>query len=364
MLSAAAVLDHALEVGVDLELRRVGRLGPAVQIGLDPLHGQVGALDDAQLDRRASAPDARHRPGHQHPLRAVRFRQIGLQHDAGRQRLELVLVQHLAERGHGQVEVAVLLHVEVHELRRDAPVRVPVVMALRLAIERAESLLHDLHGVTERGEVDLARHRGDLDRDVLDVVAGQQREVGVESARRLRLAQDGLAELVQVEPDAVGPPLGQVAAQVRVLARQDQRLGLVPQTSDDRRDDQARQVLAHERAHREPDALPPFHEAGRAVALEQVVELIGDALRPPAAEGLVGERDGQLLAGRILHQPRQALGPSTLVVGLPGPRLAQQRLRQLDRAPGTLPADDGGGGSAFHRRSLPHPLSPLGRGPG
>ncbi len=172
-LRAAAVLDHALEVGVDLELRRVGCLGPAVQIGLDPLHGEVGALDDAQLDRRTPVLDARHRPGRQRPLDAVRLRQVGLQHDAGGERAELVLVQHLAERGDGQVEIAVLLHVEVHELGRDPPVRVLVVMALRLAIERAKPLLHDLHGVAERGEIDLARHRGDLDRDVLDVVASQ-----------------------------------------------------------------------------------------------------------------------------------------------------------------------------------------------
>src|SRR5216684_9070057 len=297
-------------------------------------------------------------------LRPVRLRQVGLQHDAGRQRPELVLVQHLAERGDGEVEIAILLHVEVDELRRDPAVRMAVVMALRLEIERTEPLLHDLHGVAERGEVDLARHRGDLHRDVLDVVAGQQREIGLEAARRLGLAQDGLAELVQVEPDAVGPALGQVAAQVGVLAGQDQRLGLVPQAGHDRRDDQARQVLAHQGAHGEADALPPLHEARRAVTLEQVVELIDDALRPPAAEGLVGERDGQLLAGRILHQPRQVLRPPPLVGRLPGPRLPQQRLRQLDRAVGSLPADDGGGGAAFHRRSLPHPLLPLPRGRG
>ncbi len=357
VLGAAAVLDHPLEVRVDLALDRVGRLGPAVQIGLDPLHREVGALDDAQLDRRAPALAPREGPGHERPLRAVRLRQIGLQHDAGRQGVELVLVEHLAERGDGEVEVAVLLHVEVHELGRHPPVRVAIVMPLRLAVEGAQPVLHHLHGVAERGEVDLARHRGDLHRDVLDVVAGQQREIRLEPPRRLGLAQDGLAELVQVETDARGAALGEVAAQVRVLAGQDQRLGLVPQAGHDRRDHEARQVLAHQGAQREPDALPPLHEARRAVALEQVVQLIRDALRPAAAEGLVGERDRELLATRVLHQAGEPLGPRALVVRLTGARLAQQRLRQLDRAASSLPTDAGAGDGACHRRSLP-PLLP------
>ncbi len=87
-----------------------------------------------------------------------------------------------------------------------------IVMARGLAVERAQPVLDALDRVPERHEVDLAAHRGDLDRDVLDVLAGQQREVGVEPARRLALAQDRLAELIEVEPDARGAALRQVAA--------------------------------------------------------------------------------------------------------------------------------------------------------
>ena len=50
VLGPAAVLEHALVVGVDLGLVLVGRLRPAVRCGLDSLHGEVGALHDAQLD--------------------------------------------------------------------------------------------------------------------------------------------------------------------------------------------------------------------------------------------------------------------------------------------------------------------------
>ena len=70
----------------------------------------------------------------------------------------------------------------------------------------------------------------------------------------------------------------------------------------------------------------------RAVALEQVGELIGDALGPPAAEGLIGERDRQLLAARVRHHAGEPARLRALVRRLPGPRLAQQGLGQLDGA--------------------------------
>ena len=85
-------------------------------------------------------------------------------------------------------------------------------MGERLAVERAEAVLDALDGVAERDEVDLAEDRGDLDRDVLDVVASQEREVRLEAAAGLALAEDGLAELVQVQPDAGAAALREVAA--------------------------------------------------------------------------------------------------------------------------------------------------------
>src|SRR5436309_4270388 len=62
VLGQAAVLEHALVLGVDLDLRLVRRLRPAVHRGLDTLHGEVRALDDAQLDRRPAAGRPRNRP--------------------------------------------------------------------------------------------------------------------------------------------------------------------------------------------------------------------------------------------------------------------------------------------------------------
>ena len=143
---------------------------------------------------------ARDGPGGEGPLHAVRVGQVGLEHDPGAERQELRLVQHLAERGHRQVEVAVLLHVEVDELRRDPPVGVAVPMPGGRAVERAQPLGDARHRGAKGDQIDLAEDGRDLHRDVLDVVAGEQREVGLQAARRLRLAEDRLAELVEVQP--------------------------------------------------------------------------------------------------------------------------------------------------------------------
>ena len=99
----AAVGDHALEVGVGLKLRRVGGLGPAVQGSFHPLHGQVGAFDNAQFDGHTAAGAARHGPGGEILLDGEGLRQVGLQDNPSTQRQELRLVQHLCEGRHGQV---------------------------------------------------------------------------------------------------------------------------------------------------------------------------------------------------------------------------------------------------------------------
>ena len=111
VLAAAAVLEHAFVVRVHLGLGLVGRLPPAVRRGLDALHDQVRALDDAELDRRAAAGMARERPFREGALDAVRVGKIGLQDDARAQQSKLRFVEHLAERRDGQVQIPILLHV-------------------------------------------------------------------------------------------------------------------------------------------------------------------------------------------------------------------------------------------------------------
>ena len=346
VLGPAAVLDHALVVGVDLELGLVGRLGPAVHGGLDALHGQVGALHDAHLDRRAAAGPALARPRGEGALHAVRVGQVGLEHDARAQGQELRLVQHLAERRHREVEVAVLLHVEVDELRRDPPVRMAVPMPRRRPVERAQPLGHARHRGAKGDEVDLAEDRRDLHRDVLDVVAGEQGEVRVQAARRLRLAEDRLAELVEVQPDARAAALVQVAPEVFFLAGQDDVLRLVAQPVHDGRHHQAGQIVRHGPAQEEGDPLPPVHVPGHPVPLEEVGELVGDALGPAAPEGLIGQGDGQLLAVRIGHHAGELAGLGSLVRGLAA---------RAPRAAGPRPARRRGGQGARRSSCRPSP---------
>jgi hypothetical protein len=302
--------------------------------GLDALHGEVGALDDAQLDGRPAARPAGHCPLGQRPLHAMRVGQIGLEDDARAQRQELRLVEDLRERGDGEVEVAVLLHVEVDELRGDPAVGMGVAVAGRRVVEPAQALGHLRHRGAKRHEVDLAEHRRHLDRDVLDVVAGEEGEIGLHAPGRLRLAEDRLAQLIQIEPHAVAAPLCQIARELAFLAGQDDVLGLVAEARHDGRHHEAREVMRHRATKKEGDALPPVHVLRHAVAREEMRELIGDALGPVAAEGLVGQGDGQPLAVRIRHHARE-LGRARVLLGrLLRARLAQQGLGQLDGAVG------------------------------
>ncbi len=89
-----------------------------LRIDLDEFIREIGTLDDADLRRCAPARPSRVGPGAQGLQRRMRVWDVGLQHDAGGQVLELVAVQHAHERLDAHLEVAVLLHVKVHERLR------------------------------------------------------------------------------------------------------------------------------------------------------------------------------------------------------------------------------------------------------
>src|SRR5439155_20671079 len=100
--------------------------------------------------------------------------------------------------------------------------------------------------------------------------------------------------------------LAQAAMQLVMLAWEDQRFGLVTSAGNDWKHDHARQVVAHDAAEHEGHSLPPLHELWSAVAMEQIAELVGDALGQATAEGLIDEGDGELLAARIIHHAGEA----------------------------------------------------------
>ena len=112
----SAVVDDPLVVGVRVLLGAPGGERPVVQRGFDLLHRQVGALDHADLDRGAAVGAAGGGPLLQSDHGGQGIGQVGLQHDAGLEVLELGLVEDPGEDRDGQVEVLVLLHVQVDEL--------------------------------------------------------------------------------------------------------------------------------------------------------------------------------------------------------------------------------------------------------
>ena len=184
-------VDAALVVGVDLGLGGVGRLGPAVNLGLDPFHRQVGALDQADLDLGPSRCTASLRPLGEPSQGIEGVGQVGLQDDPGREAGQVRLVEQLGERPDGELEVPVLLHVEVHECGRRRVRRSPV--------EHPESVLDAPEGVVEGPEVDLAGNGRDLDRHVVDLGVLDQPEGFLEASLGLPVPEHGLAEQVDVE---------------------------------------------------------------------------------------------------------------------------------------------------------------------
>ena len=134
-------------------------------------------------------------PGQQLLEHGMALGQVGLQHDAGLDVAELILGQHGREHVDGQCEVPVLLHVQVHEgARRGGP---------GCPVEPAQALGHALDGARVVVRAPLCGDRGDLRRDVGDLGAGEHLDDAIETVGGLILAEDGLAQDVDVR---AGPP--------------------------------------------------------------------------------------------------------------------------------------------------------------
>ena len=181
--------EHALVVGVSGLLGGPGGQLPAVDLGIDLLHGQVGALDDADLDARAAGGDTLGGPLLEALHGAQGVGQVGLQDDSGLVAAHFLLVEDRGEDRDGQVEILVVLHVQVEE---------GAVVAGQ-AVERQEGLDAVGDDFLEAPGVVGAGDGGDLDRDVVDVLAGDQAGDLGQTAGGLLLPQDGLAQEVDVE---------------------------------------------------------------------------------------------------------------------------------------------------------------------
>ncbi len=201
--------QQALVVGVGLLLARPGRQRPPVHRRIHILHREVGALDDAHLDARAALGNPMTCPRDQPVQRRDRVGQIGLQHDARLEVREGRLLEQRREDRDREVEVAVLLHVEVDELGAPG--------CRGLLVQGRQALHHAGDGLVEAPHRELADDRRDLDRDVVDVIPGQQLLRAAEPAARLAVAEHRLAQQIHIEPDAAGAqPPQRLAQRLRI----------------------------------------------------------------------------------------------------------------------------------------------------
>ena len=181
--------QHPLVVGVGGLLGRPRRQFPAVDLSVHPLHGQVRALDDADLNARAPRVHACARPLLEALERTERIGQVSLEDNAGLVAAHIRLIEDRGKHRDRQVEVLVILHIEVEEG--------PVVASE--AVERQEGAHAVVDDLLEAPRVVGACDRGDLDGHVVDILAGHEaRDLG-QAVGRFLLAEDGLTEKVDVQ---------------------------------------------------------------------------------------------------------------------------------------------------------------------
>ena len=163
--------------------------------GVDALHGEVGSLDKPNLDLSPTGRSSLICPGNELLQRVPGIWEVGLQNDACVDVDELGFAEHIHERFHREMKIVVLLHVEVDERRwRDGR---------GLVDEQSKSGGHPGQTVVVGEMVELTRHRGDLDRDVVDVGLFEKAKQFVEPSAGLAFSQDRLAEQVDIGGEAV-----------------------------------------------------------------------------------------------------------------------------------------------------------------
>ena len=307
--------DHALVVGVHLELVVIRRQRPVVEHRLELLHLHVGALDDAQLDRRAAGRDPSPGPLGQLPLDGEAVRQVGLEDDAGRVVAKLLLFQGGDEGLVGDLQVAVLLHVQVDELGHPGTVRPDEEVLFGHPVDGREPLDQGGHGVLEVERADLREDGRDLDRDVLDVRILHVADVGGQPVGRLPLAEHRLAQVVDVHADALGLAPLQMGVQFLVLARDDGPAAAGAHLLDELGHGHGGEVLAHADEHLHDQLLHPAEKGRHALVGHQAGQLVGHPFRVVRAEALVDHAGEQYLVPRVGEQPFHLLLDVPLLLG-------------------------------------------------
>ena len=204
----------------------------------------------------------------------------------------LRLLQQLLEDRDSEIEVAELLHVEVDELAQRG--------CRGKFIKRGQPLDDDVDHVIQGPHRELAGHRRDLDRHVVDVVALEQLAGSCEAVARLRVAQHGLAEQVQIEPDALLPQLREALVEPGRSRVDDKVTHHAPEHPARNRDDRPRDDRGKAAAQEDRGPQVPGQERRDVVA--ELFEVAAGHPEVFGAHHAVDEPDGELEALRIFQQ--------------------------------------------------------------
>ena len=153
--------------------------------------------------------------------------------------------------------------------------------------------------------MDLGADGGDLDGDAFDGRVPQVGEVGVHMGEGLLLAEDFLAQVIHVDPQAVRPALLQVGAERGAFAGDDDMAAVGAHFGDDAGHGVVRQETAGAQEQMDQRFFGKGEKARDAVSRQQVADLIRHPACIPGPEALVDEGGEDGLVVGVSRQPRQ-----------------------------------------------------------
>ena len=163
-----------------------------------------------------------------------------------------------------------------------------------------------VHGFVESPERVRGHGGGFLDGDVVDVVTSQELEGSLEPAAGFAFAQDGLAQQVHVQVDAVLLDLGDGRAELGVGGVHDQVAHHVTEDFAGDRDDHLRQDRSHDAAGAHGSTHVPGQE--RRDLRGKLGEVAAGDGQVLGADDAVDESHRELQAVRVLEDAGEALG--------------------------------------------------------
>ena len=228
--------------------------------------------------------------------------------------MEFRFVEDRAEGGDGEVEVAVFLHVEIDEFGEGGGG----------SEEEAETIGDDGQGVVPCDETDLAEDGGDFDGDVGDGGVGEVSEDGVETVLGFLLAENGLAEVVEIDAEALGGAGGEVGVERGGFAGEDDAGAVGAHAAGDGVHDEAREEETAEGGGAHEETVDWREVGGGAELFEETAPAAGGDGGVVATEDLVDHGEGEGLAVGVGHETAEFGGFGAFGAGLGGEGCGEQ----------------------------------------